>query len=85
MDFPESKEALLEVLREKWEIEPCRMQASLISQTTPRYFKLSDNGQHCDPLASLEALLDKTVGHPRLVTLLHCYTVTASTVSIVVL
>lgn len=57
--FPESKTELLEVLREKWEIDPLRRAAVLASQSTPRYFKVSNNGHRCDPLESLETLLEK--------------------------
>lgn len=57
--FPESKEALLATLREKWEVDPVRKAGIMTSQGTPRYFKVSDNGKRSDPVHRLEERVSK--------------------------
>ena len=57
--FPDTKDALLDTLHEKWEVDPVRRAALLVGQQTPRYLKVSNNGKRCDPLENLERLVNR--------------------------
>jgi hypothetical protein len=43
--FPDTKEELLSVLREKWTVDPIKQAAILMGQTTPRYFRSKSDRQ----------------------------------------
>lgn len=59
MLLPETKEELLAVFREKWEIDPIRKAAILTSQITPRYFLLSKSAKRCDHIRNLENMVNR--------------------------
>ena len=51
--FPDTKEELLNVLREKWEVDPIKRAAILMGQTTPRYFR-----SRCDRQDAIQDFVD---------------------------